>query len=235
MPYFVYVLRTSSNTLYIGQTNNLEKRIKEHKDRTSKSAKYMRYFKTFELVYFESYQTRTEAMQREYQLKRWPRAKKEAMIAGDFKTPKRIHVAIMKKSWGLTQKILMGEKTIESRWYKNRSKPWGQIFAGDTIYFKDSGEPVTLKARVAKVLQFADLTPQKTKRILKKYGRSDLGITKNIPPEIKNYFQNKKYCIFIFLDKVKKIKPFEIDKTGFGAMAAWLIVDDLAKIKKPVN
>ena len=42
-------------------------------------------------------------------------------------------------------------------------------------------------------------------------------------------------CIFIFLDRVQKIKPFEIDKTGFGAMAAWLIVDDLEKIKKPAN
>ena len=89
MPYFVYILRTSSDTLYIGQTNNLEKRIKEHRDRASRSAKYMCYFKTFELVYFESYQTRTEAMQREYQLKCWPRTKKEAIIAGDFKIPKR--------------------------------------------------------------------------------------------------------------------------------------------------
>lgn len=145
---------------------------------------------------------------------------------------KRIHIAIMKKSWGLIQKILSGSKSIESRWYKNRSKPWDQISAGDTIYFKDSGEPVTVKAKVAKVLQFADLTPEKTKEILRKYGKSDLGITKNIPPEIKDYFKSKKYCILVFLEKVKKIKPFEIDKTGFGAMAAWLIVDGLEKIKR---
>ena len=141
----------------------------------------------------------------------------------------------MKKSWGLTQKILTGEKTIESRWYKNRSRPWNQIFTGDTIYFKDSGEPVTVRAKVTKVLQFTNLTSQKTKEILRKYGQSDLGIAKSIPSEIKNYFQNKKYCIFIFLDRVQKVKPFEIDKTGFGAMAAWLIVDDLEKIKKPAN
>ncbi|MBU4098355.1 GIY-YIG nuclease family protein, partial [Patescibacteria group bacterium] len=44
MSYFVYILRTSSNTLYIGQTNNLEKRLKEHKERSSRSAKYMKYF-----------------------------------------------------------------------------------------------------------------------------------------------------------------------------------------------
>ncbi len=84
MPYFVYILRTSSNTLYIGQTNNLNKRIKEHKDDKTKSAKYLRYFKSFELVYTESCESRTHAMNREFQLKKWSRAKKEALIKGDL-------------------------------------------------------------------------------------------------------------------------------------------------------
>jgi len=38
----------------------------------------------------------------------------------------------------------------------------------------------------------------------------------------------------VFLEKVKKIKPFQIDKAGFGAMAAWLTVGDLEKIKKKI-
>lgn len=79
----VYILRTSSDTLYIGQTNNLEKRLKEHQEKSPKSAKYVRYFKSVELVYSEKYPTRKEAMQRETQLKRWTRSKKEALIQGD--------------------------------------------------------------------------------------------------------------------------------------------------------
>ena len=67
------------------------------------------------------------------------------------------HIAIMKKEWKLTQKILSGEKKIESRWYSNRSAPWGKIKAGETVYFKDSGEPVSIKAEVVKVLEFSDL------------------------------------------------------------------------------
>src|SRR3989344_6118755 len=78
--YHVYILRTSSNTLYIGQTNNLEKRIKEHENKSSKSARYIRYFPSFELVYSEKYPTRTAAMRREFQLKNWSRVKKEAII-----------------------------------------------------------------------------------------------------------------------------------------------------------
>lgn len=78
--YIVYILRTSSNTLYIGQTNNLQKRIKEHQNKTSKSAKYIKYFSSFNLVYSETYSTRAEAMKREWQLKHWTKAKKEALI-----------------------------------------------------------------------------------------------------------------------------------------------------------
>lgn len=82
MSYFVYILRTSSNTLYIGQTNNLEKRIREHKERSSKSAKYIRYFPSFELVFKETYATRTEALRREAQLKGLSRTEKDALIRG---------------------------------------------------------------------------------------------------------------------------------------------------------
>lgn len=90
MPYFTYILRTSRNTLYIGQTNNLEKRIKEHESKSSKSAKYIRYFKSFELVYKEKYQTRQEAMKRECQLKKLSRAKKEALITRNLVLLKKL-------------------------------------------------------------------------------------------------------------------------------------------------
>lgn len=80
MPYFVYILRTSSNTLYVGQTNNLEKRIKEHKSKSARSAKYIRYFASFKLVYSEKHSTKSEALQREAQLKKLSKSKKEVLI-----------------------------------------------------------------------------------------------------------------------------------------------------------
>jgi putative endonuclease len=82
MPFFVYILRTSSDTLYVGQTNDLEKRVKEHKEKSSRSSKYVSYFSSVELVYYEKYSTRGEAIQREIQLKKLPKAKKEAVIKG---------------------------------------------------------------------------------------------------------------------------------------------------------
>lgn len=140
------------------------------------------------------------------------------------------HVAIMKKSWGFTPKILSGQKKIESRWYKTKHSPWGKINKGDTVYFKDSGDPVSIKAEVIKVLSFSDLTPEKVKQILNEYGKDD-GIEKNKIPSFVDLFKDKKYCLLIFLKNPQKIKPFEINKTGFGMMSAWLTVDDIGKIK----
>jgi len=90
MSFYVYILRTSSNTLYIGQANNLEKRSEEHQSKSSKSAKYVRYFNSVKLVYSEKHKTRKEAMQREAQLKKWTKAKKEALIAGDLGLLKKL-------------------------------------------------------------------------------------------------------------------------------------------------
>ena len=140
------------------------------------------------------------------------------------------HVAIMKKSWGLTQKILSGQKKIESRWYKSKCAPWGKIGKGDTVYFKDSGEPVSIKAKVEKVVSFSDLTTEKVRQILDEYGNDD-GIGKDKIKEFFELFKNKNYCLLIFLKNPKQIDPFEIDKTGFGMMSAWLSVGNIDKIR----
>lgn len=137
----------------------------------------------------------------------------------------------MKKSWGLTEKILNGQKKIESRWYVAKYAPRDRIKKGEVVYFKDSGDPVSVKAEVKKVIQFLDLTPNKVKEILAKYGDND-GIEKDKIPEFFTRFKNKKYCLLIFLKNSRKIKPFDINKKGFGVMAAWITVGNVNKIKK---
>jgi len=140
------------------------------------------------------------------------------------------HLAVMKKSWGFTQKILDGEKIIESRWYKTRRAPWGRIKKDDTIYFKNSGEPVTIKAIVSRVVEFEELTPKRVKEILSKYW-GDLGISKNEVSNFYKRFKNKKYCILIFLNNPEKVTSFKINKKGFGAMASWICVEDIKRLK----
>lgn len=140
------------------------------------------------------------------------------------------HVAIMRKSWGLIPKILSGKKKIESRWYKNKAAPFGKINPGDVVYFKNTGEPVTLKAEAVKVLQFDNLNKEKVKFILDKYGEG-IGITQDQIQTYFNLFKDKKYCLLIYLDNPQLIEPFEIDKRGFGAMAAWISVEDVSTLR----
>lgn len=78
MPYFVYILRTNKNTLYTGQTNNIERRLKKHFEK--KAAKYTRAFPIESLVYTEEFTTVGDALRREREIKSWTKKKKEALI-----------------------------------------------------------------------------------------------------------------------------------------------------------
>lgn len=141
------------------------------------------------------------------------------------------HVAIMRQEWHFVDKILSGKKTIESRWYMYRVMPWGKITVGDTIYFKETGKPVTAKARVQKVLSYENLTPNKVSEILTRYG-AQIGIEKNVQKDFLKHFRTKKYCLLVFLADPKGVKPFDIDKKGFGAMSAWITVQRVRAIRK---
>lgn len=141
------------------------------------------------------------------------------------------HVAIMKKSWGLMEKILDGRKKIESRWYLNRYRPWDAIRAGDTVYFKNSGEPVKIKAVVKKIIQFSGLGPASVRNILNKYG-NDIGIDGKKMAQFLSGLEDKKYCILVFLKNPAAVEPFHINKTGFGAMSSWIVVEKIDSIKK---
>lgn len=90
MPFFVYILRSSSNQLYIGQTNNLHSREKQHLTKDWKAAKFTKDGDGFKLVYHEEHPSRLEAMKREDQLKGWSRVKKEALINGDLDKLKKL-------------------------------------------------------------------------------------------------------------------------------------------------
>jgi ASC-1-like (ASCH) protein len=141
------------------------------------------------------------------------------------------HVAIMKESWGMADKILSGRKRIESRWYMSRSAPWDDVKSGDAIYFKDAGGPVRIRAEVEKVLQFSDLTPRKVKTLLKEYSSLN-GIEDCDASKFFHILRKKKYCILIFLKGAKEIRPFEVRKIGFGSMSAWMTVKNIDNIKK---
>ncbi len=78
--YYVYILRCSDNSLYCGQTTDLERRVMEHNTNKIKSAKYLRAKRPVRLVYSEKHNSLGEALKREYEIKRMTKPKKEALI-----------------------------------------------------------------------------------------------------------------------------------------------------------
>ena len=76
--YFVYILTNHSKTvLYTGVTNNLEKRLYQHKN---EEVVFTKRYKCYKLVYFEDTQFVDSAIAREKEIKGWIRAKKENLI-----------------------------------------------------------------------------------------------------------------------------------------------------------
>lgn len=76
---YVYIIKCGDGTLYTGWTNNLEKRFKDHS--LGRGAKYTKGRGPLELVYYEIYESKSEALKREYAIKRLPRKEKENMIS----------------------------------------------------------------------------------------------------------------------------------------------------------
>src|SRR5262245_52968690 len=130
------------------------------------------------------------------------------------------HVAILRKDWKLIPKILSGDKKIESRWYMAKFAPWDRIKIGETIYFKDSGSKITAKATVDKIIQYDNYSRQELKKIIDTWhGKGGICFV-NAKENIFEWAKTRKYCILIFLKDPQQIKPFDIDKKGFGNAAA---------------
>lgn len=85
--WYVYILRCSDGTLYAGSTNDLSACEQRHNE--GRGAKYTAGRRPVRVVYSEVHQSRSAAQAREAELKRWTRARKEALVAGDLRAPRQ--------------------------------------------------------------------------------------------------------------------------------------------------
>jgi putative endonuclease len=81
-PIYVYILRCVNNSLYLGVTDDVEARLELHNQ--GRGARHTAFNRPVYLVYTEGPLSLNEGIAREAQLKRWSRAKKEALIAGNL-------------------------------------------------------------------------------------------------------------------------------------------------------
>ena len=88
MPAFVYLLSLKSGGLYIGACNDVDKRYTEHC--RGKASRTTKLDPPVDIVYTEEFETFVQARRREAQIKRWTRAKKEALVDGDLTKLKKL-------------------------------------------------------------------------------------------------------------------------------------------------
>ena len=79
---YTYIVRCRDGTLYTGWTKNLEKRIEAHN--SGKGARYTKSRRPVKLVYYEEFETKEEAMSREYAIKHMKKNKKEMLLQKTF-------------------------------------------------------------------------------------------------------------------------------------------------------
>ena len=72
---YTYMVRCRDDSLYTGWTNHLEKRVEDHN--SGRGAKYTKSRRPVELVYYEQFETKEEAMRREWEIKQLTRIQKE--------------------------------------------------------------------------------------------------------------------------------------------------------------
>jgi predicted GIY-YIG superfamily endonuclease len=84
MPGWFYILRLKSNNLYVGSTSDPKKRYEDHC--SGRACRTTKFDPPVAIVLSERFKTFSQARLRESQVKRWSRAKKEALISGDLAT-----------------------------------------------------------------------------------------------------------------------------------------------------
>lgn len=91
MAFYVYILKCADSSYYTGHTDNLEKRLASHQ--AGEIEGYTSARLPVELVFCETFSSRVEALEMERRIKGWSRAKKEALMRGDWKR-------IQQLAWG---------------------------------------------------------------------------------------------------------------------------------------
>jgi predicted GIY-YIG superfamily endonuclease len=86
--WFVYMLRCANGSLYVGETSDVAQRLADHN--RGRGAAHTSKHRPLQLAWVERHDTRELCLERERQLKRWSRAKKQALIAGDLPALKEL-------------------------------------------------------------------------------------------------------------------------------------------------
>lgn len=132
------------------------------------------------------------------------------------------HLAIFKGDGA--ELILLGKKTIESRFSRRKDPPFGVISKGDLVYIKPSGKDVIGQFKVKKVVFYDGLEPEDIEAIRKKYGK---GVA--LDGGYWNSKANSRYLTVIFIGDSSRFitSPIKIPKKD---LRGWVVLPAAGRI-----
>jgi hypothetical protein len=126
------------------------------------------------------------------------------------------HLAILREPY--LSRILMGVKTIESRFLQVRTAPYGRVAVDDRLLLKRSGGPIAATARVAKVALYDNLTPARVAALIDQYAA---GLC--LDDDVLDRAQRSRYAVLIWLSDVTPIEhPPLLNKRD---RRAWVVLE----------
>ena len=126
------------------------------------------------------------------------------------------HLAILREPY--LSRILMGVKTIESRFLRVRTAPYGRVAVDDRLLLKRSGGPITATARVAKVAFYDNLTPARVAALIDQHAA---GLC--LDDDVLDRVQHSRYAVLIWLSDGAPIEHPPILNTR--VRRAWVVLE----------
>lgn len=136
------------------------------------------------------------------------------------------HVVYLDAQAKELENLLSGSKTMIIRGATGRKLPYGRVDAGDVLYFINNAEgKVRARAKVKSAFHSGKITEDESHALVKK-NQPKLSLTEK---QIKRW-AGKRYIILIEVADVKEIPPFAIDKSKYGNMDDWLLVENIESV-----
>jgi hypothetical protein len=138
------------------------------------------------------------------------------------------HVVYLDASAQELDLLLSGQKTMIIRGATGRKMPYGRVNRNDILYFiNNNAEGLILaKARVKSVFNSDKLAEAESIALVEKH-QGKLQLSKKQQAR----WGGKRYLVLIEVSSVKKVEPFQIDKSDYGNMDDWLPVQQIERVK----
>jgi hypothetical protein len=138
------------------------------------------------------------------------------------------HVVYLDANAKELELLLSKKKTMIIRGATGRKLPYGRVNQNDVLYFINNNAEALVRAsaKVKSVLNSEKLTEEESIQLVDRY-QDKLQLTKKQCDR----WAGKRYLVLIEISEVESIEPFRIDKSDFGNMDDWLLVEQIEKVR----